>query len=174
MTRFNLKGKASQGGGANRNSTSPSGIKNAVVISGSHGGRKISQSGKNQGNSPSFHGLMKGQQNHITQLREKSQKSDKWNLFVGDSRYKTNFMLHFKDRFTRMIYEKQLLPNSFYSIRLLIILMAFFDICVLGYKQCSEEDGRGCFLTRLVVVIFAVVSLIGTHKSTKKFTYKAR
>jgi len=102
--------------------------------------------------------------NPVQELRDKSMQKDKWNMFVGDRRYKTNSLLQFLDRFTKNIYEKQLLPTASYSVRLLLVAMALADIWFYGYESCAVD---GCFLQRLVCLLMAACSIYGTHRSQR-------
>eukprot|EP00347_Sterkiella_histriomuscorum_P018326 403345932 len=166
MTRFNIKGKGSKPSGsqqpaqgASRNSSPVPAVKSRVVVS--------AQAKRQAGGSLGGH----AQQNQISSLREKSLKSDRWNLFVGDNRYKTNFMLQFKDRFTSILYEKSLLPNAIYSIRMFILTMAIFDLFVIGYDSCQLD---GCLMSRSISTLLSLISIIGTLKQAKTLKTRMR
>ncbi|CDW71528.1 multi-sensor hybrid histidine kinase [Stylonychia lemnae] len=130
MTRFNIKGKT-QGKSA---VPSSAGVKNNVVVSGSHGTKKFSKSQPET-------------VNKITQLREKSLKRDKWNLF------------------------QSLIPSSVYSIRLFYLTQFLFDIMIVGYDQCAIQ---GCFMIRCFVCLITMASLFSTTKYAKRYQPKHR
>jgi hypothetical protein len=65
-------------------------------------------------------------------------------------------LLMFLDRFTKKVYENQLIPSALYSIRLLIIINTFGDLCLFSYDRCATEG------TRLFVLLLTAISILGT------------
>ena len=68
--------------------------------------------------------------NRFSEIREKSLRKDNWNLFVGDTKYTTNFFMQFKDSFTKKLYDRHLIQSGLYSLRLILISMCILDYFV--------------------------------------------
>lgn len=104
-------------------------------------------------------------------VRDNTLKKEKWNLFVGDKRYKTNFILQFLDRFTKTFYERQLIPSSMYSIRTFIAFLWFFDIFIYWQKMVFQDH---YFLYVTIQTLAALGSLFSTTKQCKHFHPKLK
>lgn len=61
-------------------------------------------------------------------MRENAQSRPNWNLYVGDSIYKTNFWLKFNSVKTAMDFRNQKLASSMFSFRYLLLLQ-FVYLC---------------------------------------------
>lgn len=102
----------------------------------------------------------------MSMLRENSIKRDNWNVFVGDPRYKTNFFLQFLDRSTRSVYERGLIGQAAYSIRLMILFIIFWELVLFIHDECPIE---GCMGKRILVLAMGVISVVGTSKYGKSW-----
>lgn len=87
--------------------------------------------------------------------------------------YKTNAILQFEDRFTKKVYEKQLIPSAIYSIRIMLIMMWLSDFFLIGYETCATE---GCFFKRLFSIGVVAISIFGTLRTpqTQKLNHYQR
>ena len=91
-------------------------------------------------------------------------RKDNWNLFVGDTKFKTNFFMQFKDAFTKKLYDRHLITSGIYSLRLILISMCLLDFFA---DDSTENDlGKG-FLQQLLPILLMIVSLFGTSKKSK-------
>jgi hypothetical protein len=99
-------------------------------------------------------------------LRENSIKRDNWNMFVGDPRYKTNFFLQFLDRSTKSLYDRGLVGQAAYSIRLMVLFILFWELVLFIHDECQKD---GCMGKRILVLALAIVSLLGTSKYGKNW-----
>jgi hypothetical protein len=86
-------------------------------------------------------------------------------MYAGDSRYKTNFFLKFIDPNIRSLYDKSLLPLSYYSIRIFIIMICIVDIFMLDKSVATHS-----FFSRLFVVSLTLLSLYATTKPGRQLS----
>jgi hypothetical protein len=94
-------------------------------------------------------------------MRERTMKRDSWNMFVGETRYKTNFFLRFLDHSTKAVFERQNLcqSSSLYSVRCLLSLYTL----VLYYTD--NPAARGSQIMRLLILILtSIISFVGTFR----------
>lgn len=99
-------------------------------------------------------------------LRDMSLKKDNWNLFVGDTRYKTSFFLQFLEVSTKRLYERHLLNTNIYSIRCTMLAMWF----TLLFCFQNNEKGTFCYWQAFLASIFLIISMLGT-KSDLEVSY---
>lgn len=71
-------------------------------------------------------------------LREKTITRENWNYFVGDTEFKTDNFLRFKQPIIIQQYEKHLIASSAYSLR--IVLGVLFILNIFFQDKETDKD----------------------------------
>ena len=91
-------------------------------------------------------------------MRDRSLRRDNWNLFVGDSRYRTSFFMQFNDKATKSLYERHIMSSTMYSVRCLLAALWVLLTFYLGDAVTGQISKWQAFLSSVVTI----VSFIGS------------
>ena len=91
-------------------------------------------------------------------MRDRSLKKDNWNLFVGDSRYRTTFFMQFNDKATKSLYERHLMSTTIYSVRCVLAALWVLLTFYLGDAETGQVSKWQAFLSSAITI----VSFIGS------------
>jgi hypothetical protein len=86
-------------------------------------------------------------------MRGLSLKKDNWNLFVGDTRYRTTFFMQFIDKSTKTLYERHIMSTTMYSVRCLLAALWVLLIFYLGDEEMGEISKWQAFVSSLITIV---------------------